>query len=81
LDEDVDEARNLLIQDMMYSAGLEKLGFVTGIGEASDVHATRVSHGTRYDTDGLRAVLFFAARPVSLNDVEFLQWVPYLDAR
>ena len=35
LHEDVDEARNLLIQDMMYSGGLDKLGFVTGVGPAS----------------------------------------------
>jgi hypothetical protein len=81
LDEDVDEARNLLIQDMMYSAGLEKLGFVTGVGEVSDAHPASVFHGKRYHTDGLRAVLFFATQPVSLNDIEFLQWVPYLDAR
>ena len=35
LHEDVDEARNLLIQDMMYSGGLDKLGFATGVGVAS----------------------------------------------
>ena len=80
LDEDVDEARDLLIQDMMYSAGLEKLGFVAGVGEVSDAQPPSAFHGTRYHTDGLRAVLFFAARPLGLNDVEFLQWVPYLDA-
>jgi hypothetical protein len=80
LDEDVDEARDLLIQDMMYSAGLEKLGFVAGVGEVSDAQPPSAFHGTRYHTDGLRAVLFFAARPLGLNDVEFLQWAPYLDA-
>jgi hypothetical protein len=35
LHEDVDEARNLMIQDMMYSGGLDKLGFATGVGPAS----------------------------------------------
>jgi hypothetical protein len=81
LDEDVDEARNLLIQDMMYSGGLEKLGFVTGVGKVSDAQPATALHDTRYHTNGMRAVLFFATRPLSLNDVEFLQWVPYLDAR
>jgi hypothetical protein len=81
LDENVDEARNLLIHDMMYSGGLEKLGFVTGVGEVSDAQPPSALHGARYRTNGLRAVLFFATRPLSLNDVEFLQWVPYLDAR
>lgn len=65
LHDDVDEARNLLIQDMMYSGGLERLGFlrrtVAGAGN-----------------DGLRAVLFFATRPLSLSDVEILEWVPYV---
>jgi hypothetical protein len=80
LDQDVDEARNLLIQDMMYSGGLEKLGFVTGVGEVSDARLPSAIHGTRYHTDGLRAVMFFATRPLSLKDVEFLHWEPYLDA-
>jgi hypothetical protein len=62
---DVDEARNLLVQDMMYSGGLDKLGFLHG-GQAS-------GRG-----DGLRAVMFFATRPLSLSEVEILEWVPYL---
>jgi hypothetical protein len=77
LHHDVDEARNLLIQDMMYSGGLEKLGFVTGVGEVLETEP----RGARYHTDGLRAVLFFATRPLSLADVKFLEWVPYLERR
>jgi hypothetical protein len=60
---DVDEARNLVVQDMMYSGGLDKLGFAHG-----------AAAGER--SDGLRAVLFFATRPLSLADVEILEWVP-----
>jgi LssY-like putative type I secretion system component LssY len=59
---DVDEARNLLVQDMMYSGGLDKLGFAHG-------------SGARERGDGLRAVLFFVTRPLSLSDVEILDWV------
>jgi hypothetical protein len=81
LHDDVDEARNLLIQDMMYSGGLEKLGFVTGVGEASETQPKTAVDGTGYHTDGLRAVLFLAKRPLSLADVEFLRWVPYLERR
>jgi len=36
--------------------------------------------GARYQTDGLRAVLFLATRPLSLSDVELLDWAPYLEA-
>ena len=81
LHDDVDEARNLLIQDMVYSGGLEKLGFVTGVGEASETQPQTAIDGTGYHTDGLRAVLFLAKRPLSLADVEFLRWVPYLERR
>jgi hypothetical protein len=76
---DVDEARNLLIQDMMDSAGLEKLGFATGVGEAPEARPRSTLGGARYHTDGLRAVLFLATRPLSLADVELLPWVPYLE--
>ncbi len=78
LHDDVDEARNLMIQDMMYSGGLDKLGFATGVGSASPTHPRTTLGGARYHTDGLRAVLFLATRPLSLSDVEFLDWAPYL---
>jgi hypothetical protein len=70
--EDMDEARNLLVQDMMYSGGLAKLAFATGVGPQAP------APGARYATDGLRAVLFLATRPLSMADVEFLDWAPYL---
>ena len=78
LQEDVDEARNHFVQDMMYSGGLEKLGFVRGVEPAPRTHPRTTLDGATYHTDGLRAVLFFATRPLSLSDVEFLDWVPYL---
>ena len=77
----VDEVRNLLTQDMFYSSGLKKLAFVTGVG-ATGPGETRTSlGGARYHTDGLRAVLFLVTRPLSLSDVEFLDWFPLLKLR
>ena len=61
LDDDVDEARNLTIQDMMYSGSLERLGFVTGVGETSETQPRSGLHRARYYTDGLRAVLALPA--------------------
>ncbi|MBF6991991.1 LssY C-terminal domain-containing protein [Cupriavidus sp. IK-TO18] len=81
LQSDVDEARNLFVQDMMYSGGLEQLGFVHGVGAASQQHPRPTMGGATYRTDGLRAVLFFATRPLSLSDVQFLDWEPYLEQR
>jgi hypothetical protein len=78
LHEDVDEARNLLVQDVMYSGGLDKLGFAAGVGSASSTEPRVTFSGARIHTDGLRAVLFFAVRPRSLSDVEILEWAPAL---
>lgn len=81
LNPNVDEVRNLLIQDMLYSNGLQKLAFVSGVG-ATEPGETRSSlNDTRYHTDGLRAVLFFVKRPQSLSDVELLDWHPALKLR
>ena len=71
----VDEARNLLIQDMLYSGGLEKLGFVRGAGR---IDASTQDSSGQAASDGLRAVLFFVTRPLSLSDVEILDWEPLL---
>jgi LssY C-terminus len=81
LHEDVDEARNVLIQDMMYSGGLDKLGFVYGVGPAPQTHPRTTLNGAPYYTDGLRAVMFFATRPLSFTNVDILDWVPYLEQR
>ncbi|MCY1305719.1 hypothetical protein D9M70_555420 [compost metagenome] len=35
--------------------------------------------GARYFTDGLRAVMFFVTRPLSLSDLEILDWEPYVN--
>jgi hypothetical protein len=77
----VDEVRNLLIHDLLYSGGLAKLAFVRG-AEATRPGEERSSHdGGSYYTDGLRAVLFLVTRPQSLSDIEFLDWDSYLKQR
>ena len=73
----VDEIRNLFIQDMVYSSGLEKVAFVSGVG-ATAPGKSRSSFDASYQTDGLRAVLFLVARPLSLSDLEILDWHPAL---
>jgi len=76
LHEDVDEARNMVVQDCIYSEGLEKLGFVTGVGPVSRQQERSSLNGARYFTDGLRAVMFFVTRPLSIADLQILDWVP-----
>lgn len=78
----VDEVRDFFIQDLLYSGGLAKLGFVEGAGEVNAAAEPReIAAGSRYYTDGFRAVMFFVSRPRSLSDVEILDWVPALKLR
>jgi hypothetical protein len=81
LNPNVDEVRNLFIQDMMYSMGLEKLAFVSGVGQTSPGELRDSLGNTSYHTDGLRAVLFLVTRPLSLSDVQILDWHPALKLR
>jgi hypothetical protein len=78
---DVDEVRNLQIQDLLYSGSVTSLGFVEGVG-AVDIGRPRSSlAGGSYYTDGLRAVMLFATRPRAMSDVQLLDWVPALEIR
>lgn len=75
---DVDEVRNDLIHDFMYSGGLEKLAFVSGAGAVAADGPRTVPGGGRYFTDGRRVALFLSTRPRTFADVEVLDWEPIL---
>ncbi|MBW2172336.1 MAG: LssY C-terminal domain-containing protein [Deltaproteobacteria bacterium] len=74
IDPDVDETRDFLIQDLLYSQGVEKFGYVKGVGKAP-IGAPRGNlTGDPYFTDGLRVVLWVSGEPVGFADVEFVEW-------
>jgi len=62
VDPDVDEARNYLAQDMLRSQGIERFGWVKGVGAASPAEPHHMDEGSPFFTDGLRVVLWFASR-------------------
>jgi hypothetical protein len=74
IDPDVDEARDGLIQDLAYSQALARFAYVKGVGAAPRDDPRRNLTDDPYFTDGLRAVLFFEARPRTLDEVEYLDW-------
>jgi len=74
LNADVDEVRNDLVQDFMYSGGLEKIAFVSGVGAVTADRPRTLPGGGNYFTDGRRVVFFFSARPRTFADVEIVQW-------
>ena len=75
IDPDVDEARNGLVSDLIYSQALVRFGFVKGVGKAPRNEPRQNLTGDPYYTDGLRVVLWFEDRPLSLTEVEFIDWV------
>lgn len=74
LDPHVDEARIDLIQDLVYSQALKKIGFIKGSGRPQPTQADTSTKDTKYTTDGLRVVLVFEDRPVSLATIDFFNW-------
>ena len=71
---------NILIQDLIYSGGLARLGFAEGSGAGDSRSQDNGDTGqSLYFSDGLRAVMFFVTRPVDLSEVQLLEWVPYLE--
>lgn len=74
IDPDVDEARNDLVQDAIYSQLVTEIGFVKGVGPVARSSPRTTPGGSTYHTDGLRAVLIFDRVPVSLTEIELMGW-------
>jgi hypothetical protein len=74
IDPDVDEARRYFIEDLAYSQALAKVGYVKGVGVVSKEAPRMNLVGDPYYTDGLRAVLFFEARPYTLSEIKQFHW-------
>ena len=79
IEPDVDEARNDVVQDLLYSQALAKIGFVKGAGSAGAAAPGQTPDGSSYHTDGLRAVLVFGGNAVSLAEVDFFDWERLVD--
>jgi len=81
LDPYVDEARDNLTQDLVYSQALIKIGYVQGAGRPPSTTPQNSSKADDYTTDGLRAVLIFGSRPASLATIDFFDWEQLADYR
>jgi hypothetical protein len=79
IDPDVDEARNDLVQDAIFSQLLTQIGFVKGVGAVAPSSPRTTPDGSEYYTDGLRAVLIFDNEPVSMTEIQFLGWEALAD--
>lgn len=74
IDPDVDEARNAISQDMLFSQGLVQLGYVKGVGVSTPAQPKKNLTNDTYFTDGLHAVLLFDRSQTPIREVRFFDW-------
>jgi hypothetical protein len=71
IDPDVDDARDYVLDDLLESGHVERVGYVPGAQPADRANPRHNLTGDPYFTDGQRAVAIFSAEPVTPR---FLTW-------
>jgi hypothetical protein len=74
IDPDVDETREFLLENLVYSQALQKFAYVSGVGQATIEQPRGNLTGDPYFTDGYRLVLWVTSRPVDFADLEVEYW-------
>jgi hypothetical protein len=74
IDPNVDETREYLMENLAYAGSLEKFAYVGGVGEVSMDNPEGNLTGDPWFSDGYRIVLWVTAEPLSIDDVDFLEW-------
>jgi hypothetical protein len=75
IDPEVDETRWYLLQDLFFSDGLIRYGFVRGVGASSPAQPRTNFTGDPYVTDGRRAV-FWLGLPPETPRRQLARWIP-----
>ena len=74
IDPDVDETREFLLENLVYSQALEKFAYLGGVGAAPIDQPRGNLTGDPYFTDGYRLVLWVSSRPVDFADLKVEYW-------
>ena len=74
IDPDVDETREFLLENLVYSQALQKVAYVRGVGAAPMDQPRGNLTGDPYFTDGYRLVLWVTSRPVDIADLQLERW-------
>ncbi|UCD79591.1 MAG: LssY C-terminal domain-containing protein [Desulfobacterales bacterium] len=76
IDSDLDESRDYLIQDLIESQYVAKIGLVKGVGAATPENPRYNLTDDPIWTDGLRVVFVFTEKPTAILDIELFDWEP-----
>jgi len=74
IDPDVDEARDYLIQDLLESQKVAKIGLVEGVGKADPENPRFNLTDSPYWTDGWRVVFVLSEAQTALDELDFFDW-------
>jgi len=74
IDPDIDDAMFALIEELIYSQQLAKVGYVKGVGAATRSNPRHNLTGDPYFTSGYRVVLMLDRRPFSFEDIQSFNW-------
>lgn len=72
IDPDVDDARSALVEGLLYSQNLARIGGVGGVGRVSFAEPKYNLVGDPWYSDGMRAVMFMERRPRTIAQIEFI---------
>lgn len=74
IDPNVDETREYLLENLAYAQSLKAFGYVGGVGEVPREQPRGNLTGDPWFTDGYRLVLWLSSEPVTIADLEVLDW-------
>jgi hypothetical protein len=74
IDSDIDESRDFLIQDLVISDSVDRVGLVKGVGAHSVENPHKNLMGDTWYTDGFRGVIFIGDTPTPLLQTRAIQW-------
>ena len=77
IDAEVDETRWYLLQDLFFSDGLSRFGFVGGVGPSRPDQARTNYTGDPYVTDGRRAIFWLIPAAEERNKRVVARWIPF----
>jgi hypothetical protein len=74
LDPDLDDASTFFLQDLWYGQGVEQFGWVRGPAAGSFDEPHKTFTGAEYFSTGAMAVVWLSGPPVSMLEVQALNW-------
>lgn len=74
IDPQVDDTREYLLENLAYANSLKAFGYAAGVGEVMADKPRGNLTGDPWFTDGYRLVLWLSPEPVSIAELEVLDW-------